>query len=220
MKPDGETLQKEYALRFSKMADYRNSVWEILVRHYFQKQIGDNQTILDLGSGWGEFINHVQANKKFAMDLNPDGKANVAKDVVFLQQDCSTTWQIPENSLDVVFTSNFFEHLPTKTALLDTLQQAYRCLKPGGRIICLGPNIRYVGGAYWDFFDHYLELTHLSLDEGLRMADFKVQSSIPRFLPYTMADGTQPPLAAVKLYLRLPFLWRFFGKQFLITAVK
>ena len=52
------------------------------------------------------------------------------------------------------------------------------------------------------------------------MADFEVTSAIPRFLPYTMADGQQPPLLAVKMYLKLPIAWPLFGKQFLVTAVK
>jgi hypothetical protein len=95
-----------------------------------------------------------------------------------------------------------------------------RCLKPGGRIICLGPNIKYVGNDYWDFYDHYLELSHLSLAEGLKLADFNIISVIPRFLPYTMADGKRPPLLMVQLYLRLPLFWPLIGKQFLVTAEK
>ncbi len=220
MKKDQENLQKEYALRFSKIAEYRNSVWKVLIGQYFQRRIGENQVILDLGSGWGEFINNVRGKKKYAMDLNPDGGNHVAHDVVFLEQDCSTKWDIPDNSLDIVFTSNFFEHLLTKASLLETLRQAYRCLRTGGRIICLGPNIRYVRGSYWDFFDHYLELTHLSLSEGLKMADFEIESSIPRFLPYTMANGKQPSLLAVQLYVHLPIVWPIFGKQFLVTGIK
>lgn len=220
MTAEGKKLQKEYALRFSQMAEYRKTVWRILIDHYFQSRVGENQIILDLGSGWGEFINQVQASKKYAMDLNPDASQRVNSDVNLLQQDCSAHWDIQDNSLDVIFTSNFFEHLPTKSALLATLQQAHRCLKPGGRIICLGPNIRYVGNAYWDFIDHYIELTHLSLAEALQMTDFTVAESIPRFLPYTMAQGKNPSLWKVKLYLKLPIFWRLLGKQFLLTAVK
>ena len=220
MKEGKENLKKEYELRFSEMAEYRNSVWKVLIDQFFQRRVGEDQVILDLGSGWGEFINNIQGRKKLAMDLNPDGRMRVNGDVDFLEQDCSTQWNIPDNTLDVVFTSNFFEHLPSKQSLLDTLHQAHRCLRPGGRIICLGPNIRYVGGAYWDFFDHYLELTHLSLAEGLRMGDFEIESSIPRFLPYTMADGKHPPLLAVQLYVHLPFVWPLLGKQFLLTGTK
>ena len=220
MNTTASDLQKEYSMRFSEMAEYRNSVWKVIIDQFLQQKIGKNKSILDLGSGWGEFINNIQASSKFAMDLNPEGKTRVSQDVVFIQQDCSTKWNIPDDSLDVVFTSKFFEHLPSKQCLLDTLRQAMKCLRPGGKIICLGPNIKYVGNDYWDFYDHYLELSHLSLAEGLKLADFKVSSVIPRFLPYTMADGKRPPLLMVQLYLRLPLFWPLFGKQFLVTAEK
>ncbi len=220
MTTPGSDLQKEYALRFARMASYRNAVWKIIISDYLQARIGRDKVVLDLGSGWGEFINNIQAGKKIAMDLNPDGRERAAADVSFLQQDCSQRWDLPDDSLDVVFTSNFFEHLPTKSCLLDTLRQARRCLRPSGVLICLGPNIKYVGADYWDFFDHYLQLSHLSLVEGLRLADFEVSSVIPRFLPYTMADGQQPPLFLVRLYLRLPMVWPLLGKQFLVTAHK
>jgi predicted SAM-dependent methyltransferase len=74
-----------------------------------------------------------------------------------------------QESLDVVFTSNFLEHLPDKVHVERTLAQAWRCLKDDGFIICLGPNIKYVPGAYWDFWDHFIPLTELSLSEVLKM---------------------------------------------------
>ena len=213
-------LQKEYTIRFSKIAAYRDSVWKLLIERFLQRRVGTNKDILDLGSGWGEFINNIQAQKKYAMDLNPDSKNRVSPGIHFIQQDCSQKWALPDESLDVVFTSNFFEHLPSKQCLLDTLRQANRCLKPSGTIICLGPNIKYVGQAYWDFFDHYLQLSHFSLVEGLKMADFEISSVIPRFIPYTMADGRRPPLFFVQIYLSFPSIWPLFGKQFLVSAKK
>ncbi len=35
-------LQKEFEMRFVGSADYRNSVWKILIEHYFQKVVGDD----------------------------------------------------------------------------------------------------------------------------------------------------------------------------------
>jgi SAM-dependent methyltransferase len=122
--------------------------------------------------------------------------------------------------LDVVFTSNFFEHLHTKCDLRDTLMQARRCLRPGGRIIALGPNIRYLPGKYWDFCDHYLALTELSLGEVMAETGFTLEEQIPRFLPFTMSRGRQRPVWMLRLYLKLKFAWRLFGKQFLLVARK
>ena len=154
------------------------------------------------------------------MDLNPETHDRVGPGVEVFNQDCSQSWNIAPSSLDVVFTSNFFEHLPDKDALRRTLHEAFRCLKPGGRLICLGPNIRYLPGAYWDFWDHYLPLTERSLTEILTLAGFRVERVVPRFLPYSMSLGLTPPPSLIAVYLRLPWLWRFFGKQFLVVALK
>jgi len=152
------------------------------------------------------------------MDLNPKAGAYLAAEVNFLQQDCSETWALPSESLDLVFTSNFFEHLPSKKALADTLIQAKRCLKRGGRIIAMGPNIKYVGGAYWDFSDHHIALTERSLQEALEVQDFQVERAIERFLPYTMVNHRRYPQMFVSLYLGFPLAWKIMGKQFLIIA--
>ncbi len=216
----GTTLQSTYDRRFSSTTDYRRQVWSILTRVHFQRLIPESGAVLDVGCGWGEFINQIRARRKLGMDLNPASAQHLNADVELLSQDCSTRWPLADMTLDTVFTSNFFEHLPDKAALHRTLVEAFRCLKPGGRIICMGPNIKCVPGAYWDFWDHYLPLTELSMQEGLELIGFRVEASHARFLPYTMATGINPPLWTVSLYLRLPILWRWFGKQFLLIASK
>ena len=215
-----QDLGKQYRQRFTSLAPYRDSVWQVLVRAFFQRYVDPRATVLDLGCGWGEFIRHIQARRKIAMDLNPDMPSRVGSGVETILQDCSQPWQIADSSLDVVFTSNFFEHLPDKEALGRTLQGAFRCLKSGGRIICIGPNIRFVHGAYWDFWDHYLPLTDRSMVEILTLTGFAVERVVPRFLPYSMSQGFTPPVAFISLYIHLPFLWRLLGKQFLLVARK
>ncbi len=215
-----EQLQNEYRLRFDAIQAYRNQVWEVLTRDYFQKFIPPDSVILELGCGWGEFINHIQAGEKHAMDLNADTASKLNPGITLHAQDCSTPWRIGANALDVVFTSNFLEHLADKHQLAVVLEQAHRCLKPGGRMLCLGPNIKYTGGEYWDFWDHHIPLTDGSLAEILELTGFRVTRRIPRFLPFSMATGFRPPLIFLKTYLRLPFAWPMFGKQFFIVAEK
>lgn len=214
-------LQRLYAKRFAGKSEYRDKVWRVLVEEYFARWIPAGATVLDLGCGHCEFINNVRSEKRFGMDLNPDSVQQAAPGVQILAQNCSQPWAMPEDSLDVVFTSNFFEHLYTKRDLRDSLMQAWRCLRPGGRIIALGPNIRYLPGEYWDFYDHYLPLTELSLGEVMTETGFRLEEQIPRFLPYTMSRaGRQPPVWTLSLYLKLTFAWPLFGKQFLVVARK
>lgn len=215
-----EDLQREYAMRFERTADYRRRVWSVLTRDFFPRWIAPNATVLDLGCGWGEFINQIRAGQKYGMDLNPESKRKVAPEVTLLMQDCAQPWPIEEAQLDVVFTSNFFEHLPAKEGLRRTLDEAFRCLKPGGRMICMGPNIKYLPGRYWDFWDHHLALTELSLKEALELSGYRVEWLRARFLPYSMSQGFTPPLVTLRFFVKLPFLWSIFGEQFLIVAAK
>lgn len=213
-------LQKIYQQRFESTKAYRRKVWQVLIDAYFSRYVPRDAAVLDLGCGYGEFVNQVHASVRYAMDLNPDARAVVSEGVTFLRQDCAERWNLPADSLEVVFTSNFFEHLPSKAALSQTLEQAWRCLKMGGRLIAMGPNIRRVEGAYWDFYDHHLPLTEMSLGEAMRVAGFAIETSVASFMPYTLVGGREYPLAFVRAYLRLPLLWPLFGKQFLVIARK
>lgn len=215
-----DRLAHQYRLRFERMAEYRDAVWRILCTDYFSRFVPPDATVLDLGAGWGEFIRNITAGRKYALDLNPELTVRAAAGVTTLSQDCSTEWQLGPESLDVVFTSNLLEHLPSKASIERTIEQAHRCLKPGGALICLGPNITHVGGAYWDFWDHHIPLTERAMSELLRMSAFTVEHCLPRFLPYSMSTGRTYPLAFLRLYLRLPAAWPLFGKQFLVVGRK
>jgi SAM-dependent methyltransferase len=219
--PVHSNLEQLYKSRLEPNAEYRRSVWDVLVSDFFARFITPDAAVLDLGCGYGDFINAVQAKARFAMDMNHAAGEKLDDNVQFFLQDCSEPWNgIPENSLDLVFTSNFIEHLPNKAAVARTLSETYRCLKPGGTFIAMGANIKHVPGRYWDFWDHQIPFTEKSLSEGLRANGFSIELCKGRFLPYTMSSGRQYPIICVKIYLALPFLWRVFGGQFLIVARK
>ena len=168
--------------------------------------------MLDLGCGYCEFINALQCGKKIAMDLNPDAERYASSEVSVLQQNCAQPWGVPSESLDVVFSSNFFEHLPSKPDLEQTLGEAHRALRRGGRLIAMGPNIKYLPGKYWDLFDHYLPLTELSLSEVLKKCGFTIEYCRDRFLPYTMSNRREYPTWTLQAYLEpasgLALLWK------------
>jgi SAM-dependent methyltransferase len=213
-------LSKEYQLRFLPLATYRRKVWSVLTRDFFQKYIPSRATVLDLGCGWGEFINQIQAERRLGMDLNPDSPRHLDAGIEFHRHDCSLPWPIAPGTLDVVFTSNFFEHLPGKLALRQTLAEVRDALRSGGTLICMGPNIKFLPGAYWDFWDHEVALTELALKEILEITGFEVTECVDRFLPYTMVGSRQPALWKIRLYLKLRFAWKIFGRQFLVVARK
>jgi ubiquinone/menaquinone biosynthesis C-methylase UbiE len=109
-----QLLQDEYHRRFGERAEYRDRVWKVLCADFFSRYVPRDAVVLDLGAGWGEFTRNVQAREKYAIDLNPETGRRVDGFARFIQQDCSKPWPLADASLDVVFTSNFLEHLPAK----------------------------------------------------------------------------------------------------------
>ena len=214
-----DIVQQQYRQRFAEATGYRNALWRVLCSNFFQRYVDRDAVLLDLGCGWGEFSNNILAGKKYAMDMNPDAAVRLKGDIELILQDCSQPWPLADDCLDVVFTSNFLEHLPQKSNVELTIASVRRCLKPGGIFIALGPNVRLLPGAYWDFWDHHVHISDRSLVELLRLNGFSIKEQHAGFLPYTMSDGKHPNLLLVKLYLRLRVFWKLLGKQFLIVAV-
>jgi SAM-dependent methyltransferase len=215
-----QNLSQIYENRFYGIENYRNNVWKILVSNFFSKWIDSQDHILDLGCGYGEFINNVNCKARYAMDLNPKVKNYLKEDICFIKQDCSSSWDIESNSLDLVFSSNFFEHLPNKKSLNSTIVEIKKALKPDGLMIAMGPNIKTLKGKYWDFWDHHVPLSDASINELLELHNFSVLKIISKFLPYNMVRVRKHPLFLVSLYLKVPLFWTIFGKQFLIIAKK
>src|SRR5512142_3293364 len=112
MPPADQQLDRIYGERFSGSELHRQQVWQVLTRHFFQHWIHPSDAVLDMGAGYCEFINQVIAARKFAMDLNPATVQKAAAEVTVYPQSVSEPWPVAAGSLDVVFTSNFLEHLP------------------------------------------------------------------------------------------------------------
>lgn len=214
-------LEELYQQRFRRedLAP-KHAIWKVLCEDFFQKYIRSTDRVVDIGAGYCEFINNIRAREKIAVDLNPEVKQFAAPDVQVINESCTAIQQIAASSVDAVFMSNFLEHLPSKAMVLDTFREAWRILSPGGKIIVLQPNIRFLPGEYWDFFDHHTPLTDRSLVEGLRLVGFKPLIVLPKFLPYTTKSRLPQAAIFVRLYLLFPLAWRILGKQALVVAEK
>jgi ubiquinone/menaquinone biosynthesis C-methylase UbiE len=214
-------LSEIYNNRFTEQTrDSRLRLWSILCQYWIQAYIPTDSTVLDLAAGQCEFINQIQAGHKIAVDLNQDIYNFAASDVRVIIAMSHDMHEVEEASVDVVFVSNFFEHLPTKQVLMDTLREIQRVLKPGGRLLILQPNIRFLHGEYWDFIDHYLPLTDRSLVEALELINMRVEEVRPRFLPYTTRSRLPQWSFLVHLYLLLPPAQWLLGKQAWVVAAK
>jgi SAM-dependent methyltransferase len=218
---DSNDLSELYRIRFAEAELPRKSaIWKVICEGFLQRFVDRSAVVVDVACGYGEFLNNIAAGRKIAVDLNLDAKKFLEPRVEFHQRRATELAEVVPGVADVVMTSNFLEHLPDKKTLEDFLDQVLAALKPGGRYLVLGPNLRYLPGQYWDFYDHHLGLTHLSLCEVLRLRGFDIELCIDRFLPFTTQGALPTHPWLVWIYLRVPLAWKLLGKQFFIVATK
>ena len=210
-----------YKTRFSIPENIsRDRLWKVLCKEFIQRYVSQTDTVLDLGAGYCNFINNISANKKIAVDLNPDTSLLANDDVIVYKGSCTRLPASLTDSVDVVFAGCLLEHLPSKEEILKTFKEVKRVLRSGGKFIILNPNIRFSISDFWDYFDHVTPVSDRSVVEGLQLAGFNIHEVIPRFVPNTIKDRLPKSAFLVKLYLHMPFLFPIFGKQMFIVAKK
>jgi len=213
-----DNLPSIYARRFSdEDAAHRADIWREITR-FLQRYVAPTAIVLDIACDRGAFINQIQAGERWAVDLR-DVRDHLDADVRFVRSDgLSLLDQLERDSMDVVFMSNYLEHLASADAVVNQLKVAYGLLKPGGRAIILQPNIRLVGGSYWDFLDHKTPLTEKSLEEAGHAAGLVTEELITRFLPYTTKSRFPQAAWLVRAYLAVRPVWWLLGRQTLYVA--
>lgn len=221
MRRDGEALPTAtinddayFTSRFT--SDNRRTVlWETLCRSFFQRRIGEDQTVLELGAGYCAFINHIRARRRLAIDKWPGFADYAAADVETHVGEVDDLDWVGHASVDFAFASNVFEHIP-QSQLATLLAKLRLKLTPGGRLCILQPNYRYCYREYFDDYTHVTVYSHVSLADFLAAHGYQVLDCQPRFLPLTIKSRFPVHPLLIKAYLRMPF--RPLGKQMLIIA--
>jgi SAM-dependent methyltransferase len=213
-------LKEVYEQRFNQ-ADQagKEAIWREL-GGFLQRYIVPGARVVDIACDLGYFIRNVRAAERWATDIRDVG-GSLPKDVHFVPASGLDLAEVlPNDYFDLAFFSNYLEHLPSTEAVLQQLRVTFSILKPGGHVLILQPNIRLIGGSYWDFIDHQTALTEKSLAEAAVMAGFKTDKVITRFLPYTTKSRLPQHPLLVRAYLAFPPAWLVFGKQTLYLGEK
>jgi SAM-dependent methyltransferase len=213
-------LKEVYEQRFSHQDQAaKEAIWREL-GPFLQRYIKPDARVVDIACDLGYFISNIRAADRWATDIRDVG-GSLPKDVHFVRASgLDLADVLPNNHFDLAFFSNYLEHLPSTEAVLQQLRVTHSILKPGGRLLILQPNIRLIGGSYWDFIDHQTALTDKSLAEAAVMAGFKTKKVIARFLPYTTKSRIPQHPLLVRAYLNFRPAWLVMGKQTLYLGEK
>jgi SAM-dependent methyltransferase len=165
-----------------------------------------------------EFINNVPSAERWTVDPNAELVRKYADKNVKVVTGNAT--DAPTEYFDLVFVSNYLEHLDSQKDVAVFLSQMFEVVKAGGYICVMGPNFRVAWREYFDFADHTVCLTELGAAEHIIGAGFTLKKVIPRFLPLSFRGRLPANKILIQAYLNMPVAWRFFGKQFLIVGRK
>lgn len=171
--------------------------------------------MLDLGCGYGEFINNVKARRRIGLDRWADIRTHLAAGVEPVVSSVTNLDAIEDGSVDFAFASNLFEHIPQE-AFGSVLGQLKSKLSKRGTLTILQPNYRYAYREYFDDYTHVAVYSHISLADFLTANGWDVLEVKPRFLPLTVKSRLPVSPWLIGLYLRLPI--KPMGKQMLLRA--
>jgi len=194
----------------------RDCLWKTLCESYFQRFIGPEDCVLELGAGYGHFINHIRARRRIAIDAWPGMTAYLKPEIEAHVGTVTDLEMIENESVDFAFASNLFEHL-TQEQFSRTLRGLSGKLKRGGTLNILQPNYRFAYREYFDDYTHVAVYSDRSLADFLSANGFEVKECHARFLPLTIKSKMPVSAALIRLYLASPV--KPMGKQMLLRAV-
>jgi hypothetical protein len=200
--------------RFRPDAD-RETLWATLCRSYFQRLIGPEFHVLELGAGYAHFINNIRCRTRTAVDrwagLPQHAQAGVAAHV-----GCVTDLEfLPNASVDFIFASNLFEHL-TQEEFSEVLAQLSKKARVGATLNIVQPNYRRAYREYFDDYTHRTVYSDVSLCDFLEAHGWRVIECVPGFLPLSLKSAMPVKPWLIRLYLSLP--WKPLAKQMLVRA--
>ena len=193
-------------------------MWEEICCYLNRRFISEDSDILELGSGYGDFIGHIRARNRVAIENDTVFKeymANYSNALVHFSDAKTTLKKFPTQSFDVVFCSNFFEHFQI-SEVRDLLDSISFVLRPSGKLIVLQPNFQLCSPLYFDDWTHKSIFSHVSFSDLLQCHGFSIENCYKRFLPISMKSKLPISRFLIQLYLNSPI--KPFAGQFLIVA--
>jgi SAM-dependent methyltransferase len=203
-----------FRTRFSPDAR-RKSLWSTLYSHYFAKLISPNDCVLELGAGYGYFINQVQARRRIAVDIWQDFARHLSPGIEARTGSVVDLSFLRDSEVDFVFASNLFEHI-SQQDFAAVLKQLKRALTPKGTLNILQPNYYYAYREYFDDYTHQTVYTHVSICDFLQANGYEIVECKRRFLPLTIKSRLPVAPLLIRLYLGSPL--KPLGKQMLVRA--
>ena len=178
-------LRVVYSEKQRPYTSYPGKLCKYIADEYFN---GGYKTVLDIGCGRGEHLREFQklGYQVKGIDLSEEAKElskDIDIDIIDIEKE-----RLPyeDNSFDVVFSKSLIEHLNNPE---NFMKEAYRVLRPGGRLITMTPDWESVYRTFYEDYTHRTPFTENSLRD------------IHQIFSFTKVG--------VEKFRQLPFLWKY-----------
>jgi SAM-dependent methyltransferase len=193
----------------------RRGVWREIVR-YVRKDTGDVGILVELGTGYCDFINQFPAKRKIGYDIRHQVLKFAEAGVDIRTESAAELSGIENDSVDLVFASNFMEHLwPEEHDVL--LPRISDVLRHRGRLILIQPNYLLNPEHYFDDETHRTIFSDENIIPFLEGYGLRVLRLIPKFLPFSMKSSLPKWPFLVRLYLNSP-VKPLAGQMYVVAA--
>ena len=101
-----------------------------------------DKRILDVGCGLGTYVRKMRffSPDVYGVDIDAERVAKATQDLPNIQVSPAETLPFGDGYFDVILSHEVIEHLDDDA---QAVREAYRCLKPGGRLVVFCPNRLY-----------------------------------------------------------------------------
>ncbi len=206
-------LDSLYATRFPEAdRNAKDAIWQVLCRHFFQRYVNRRRTSSSI---W------ARASESSSVTSTADANRGRHRASVGAGAACGHRRGLrgEPSSLDEGCgrfgrrrVLQQLHRTPSRQGDVphDARRKSRTVLRPGGRLLVLQPNIRFVGGAYWDFVDHHLPLTDRTLVEACESLGFEIVGSHPALpalhdaQPAAPVAVARPPLPGISSGVAAP----------------
>lgn len=137
--------------------------------------------VLDIGCGFGDLLEDLSQKGciPYGIEINPLAVRACREKGLNVSSGALDEACFPDNFFDTVTLSHVIEHLPRPKA---TLRQAYRILKPGGKLLIYCPNadsyLAKLFGKYWQGWSlpfHFYHFTKKTIQRYAELTGFRVK---------------------------------------------
>jgi len=142
-----------------------------------------DKTVLDIGSGTGDFLLACKQNGWNIDGVEPNDKANKETRNKTLTEITKDISELGNKQFDVITLWHVLEHIPNLNEYVSKLK---KLLNPNGTLVIAVPNYKSYDAAYykefWAAYDvprHLWHFSRLSIDKLFQLANMKVTQTLP-----------------------------------------